>query len=306
MKCLIYESENYCASRNLAVEEYLFRLADRRVCAILYLWQNDKAVILGKNQNAYDEVDMNAAQKFGVQVVRRMTGGGAVFHDLGNLNYTMIFPSAYGKKDSMYQILTNAFGKLGITVSVGGRNDIFIDGFKFSGNAFYTNGRCCLHHGTILVDSDLDMMNAVLCTPSGKMARHSIKSVQARVKNIKDVLPDITIEEMKLAIAEEYEKWADSVFGICPEEIQFDGKDIEDFQQKYYDPLWNFGDGKRYGYEREARYEWGNARIAYNQRNGIVTAVKIYTDSLEVDDVENAERNLIGKHIWNELCCTAE
>ncbi len=297
MKCLIYESENYCASHNLAVEEYLFGLADRSGCTILYLWQNDKAVILGKHQNVYDEVDMNAAQQFGIQVVRRMTGGGAVFHDLGNLNYTMIFPIACVKKDSIYQILTSVFGKLGATVSVGGRNDIYIDGFKFSGNAFYTNSRCCLHHGTILVDSDLGMMNTVLSTPSGKMAKHSIKSVQARVKNIKDILPDITIEEMKLAIAEEYEEWADSVFGICPEKIQVDGTDIEYFRQKYNDPLWNFGDGKRYGYEREARYEWGNARIAYNQRNGIVTDVKIYTDSLEVNDVENAERNLIGKHI---------
>lgn len=297
MKCLIYNSENYCASHNLAVEEFLFGMADHGGCAILYLWQNDKAVILGRNQNAYDEVDMSAAQQFGIQVVRRMTGGGAVFHDLGNLNYTMIFPIACSKKDFMYKILTNAFGKLGVTVSVGGRNDIYIDGLKFSGNAFYTNGRCCLHHGTILVDSDLDMMNAVLCTPSGKMAKHSIKSVQARVKNIKDVLPDITIKEIKLAIAEEYEKWADSVFGICPEEIQVDGTDIEDFVQKYNDPLWNFGNGKKYEYEREARYEWGNARIAYNQRNGIVTDVKIYTDSLEVDDVENAKRNLIGRHI---------
>lgn len=87
--------------------------------------------------------------------------------------------------------------------------------FLLLNNAFYTNDRCCLHHGTILVDSDLVMMNAVLCTPSGKMAKRSIKSVQARVKNIKDVLPDITIKEMKLAIAEEYEKWVDSVFGIC-------------------------------------------------------------------------------------------
>lgn len=297
MKCLIYESDNYCASHNLAVEEFLFGMADLGGCAILYLWQNDKAVILGRNQNAYDEVDMNAAQQLGIQVVRRMTGGGAVFHDLGNLNYTMIVPIACGKKDSMYKILTSAFGKLGVTVSIGGRNDIYIDGLKVSGNAFYTNGGCYLHHGTILVDSDLDMMNEVLCTPSGKMARHSIKSVQARVKNIKDVLPDITVKEMKLAIAEEYEKWIEFAFGICSEKIQVDEADIEDFQQKYKDSLWNFGNGKRYEYEREERFEWGNARIAYNQKNGIMTDVKIYTDSLEVDDVENAERDLMGKHI---------
>lgn len=297
MKCLIYESKNYCAGHNLAVEEFLFGIADRSGCAILYLWQNDKAVILGRNQNAYDEVDIKAAQQLGIQVVRRMTGGGTVFHDLGNLNYTMIFPNAYGKKESMYKILTNALGKLGVAVSVGGRNDIYIDGLKVSGNAFYTNGRCCLHHGTLLVDSDLDMMNAVLCTPSSKMARHSVKSVRARVKNIKDVLPDITIKKIKLAIVEEYGKWADSLFGICPEEIQIDGTDIEDFRQKYNDLQWNFGNGKKYEYEREVRYEWGNARIVYNQRNDIMTEVKIYTDSLEVDNVENAERDLIGKHI---------
>lgn len=295
MKCLVYESESFCASHNLAVEEFLFGVADRRGCIILYLWQNDKAVILGKNQDVYSEIDLNAVQRLGIQVVRRMTGGGAVFHDLGNLNYTMIFPAACA--DSMYQILADAFGKLGVAVSVGGRNDIFIDGFKFSGNAFYTNGRCCLHHGTILVDSDLDMMQAVLCTPSGKMARRSIKSVQKRVKNIKDVLSDITIGKVKLAIAEEYEKWAGSVFGISPEKMQVDETDIEDIKKKYNDPLWNFGNNKRYEYEKDARYKWGDAKIAYNQRNGVVTEVKIYTDSLEVDEVENAERNLIGKYI---------
>ncbi|MCM1193020.1 MAG: lipoate--protein ligase [Butyrivibrio sp.] len=297
MKCLIYDSKNYLASRNLAVEEFLFGLADRSGCAILYLWQNDKAVILGRNQNACDEVNLDVAQQFGIQVARRMTGGGAVFHDLGNLNYTMIFPTACVKKDSMYTMLAGVFGKLGVTVSVGGRNDIYMGGFKISGNAFYTNGRCYLHHGTVLVDSDLDMMNAVLCTPSGKMARRSVKSVLARVRNIKDVLPDITVREIKLAITEEYEKWADAVFGICPEEIQVDGADIEGFLQKYNNPLWNFGNGKRYECEMEKRYGWGDARIVYNQRNGIVTDVKIYTDSLEVDEVENAERNFIGKHI---------
>lgn len=297
MKCLIYESKNFCVGHNLAVEEYLFGLADRSRCTILYLWQNDRAVVLGKNQNAYDEVNLDAVRQSGIQVVRRMTGGGTVFHDLGNLNYTMIFPSVCGRKDFIYQILSDVFEKLGAAVSIGGRNDIFIDGFKFSGNAFYTNGRCFLHHGTILVNSDLDMMNAVLYTPSGKMAKRSVRSAQARVKNIKDVLPDITIKEVKLAIAEEYEKWADSVFGVCPEKVQVREADIEAFMRKYNDPMWNFGDGKRYEYGREARYEWGEAFIAYNQRNGIVTDAKIYTDSLEVDDVENAERNLMGKHI---------
>lgn len=297
MKCLIYKSKNYCASYNLAVEEFLFELAERIECVILYLWQNDKAVVLGRNQNAYNEVNLKTAQQFDVQVVRRMTGGGAVFHDLGNLNYTFIFPHAYRERDFMYQILISVFEKLGITVFVGGRNDIYIEDFKFSGNAFYTNGRTYLHHGTILVDSDLDIMNAVLYTPLSKMASRSIKSVRARVKNIKDIAPNITIDDIKSIIVKKYEIWAMSVFNEYVEEIQIEEKNIENFRKKYKDPVWNFGNGKKYEYEKETKFEWGNAKIMYNQKNGIIIEAKIYTDSLIIDEVENAEKDLIGKRI---------
>ena len=300
MKCLFYESESHCARHNLAVEEYLFGLADCSRCVILYLWQNDRAVILGKNQDAWAEVNMDAARRSGVQVVRRMTGGGTVFHDLGNLNYTMIFPASYSKKDIVYQMMIGALGKLGVAAFVGGRNDIYIDGYKFSGNAFYTNQNCYLHHGTILVDSDLNMLNAVLDTPSGKLAGRSVNSVQSRVKNIREVVPDITVDKVKPAIMEEYEKWAVAAFGTYPERIQVTEADIGDRLQKYNDPLWNLGNGKKYAYERTAEFDWGNARIAYDQRDGIVTDARIYTDSLEVERVEDAERALKGKSVTME------
>jgi len=297
MKCLFFESDSYHAGYNLAVEEYLFKMSTQEACAILYLWQNENTIVLGKNQNADIEYDKIKAEKYGITVVRRMTGGGCVYHDLGNLNFTFIAPINIFEKEIMFGFVSKALEKYGIKVDVTGRNDIYVDNYKFSGNAYSTNGKCVLHHGTILVDADLDRMDEVLNTSCSKLAKRGVKSVKAKVKNLKDIHPQISIIKLKSEIQTEFVEWANLLFGDTPKRICIDEYSVTPFLKKYMDSNWNLGKDKKYLYEKTAIYNWGEARIAYNENKGCITEVKIYTDSLQIEEVEELEKSLIGESV---------
>ena len=189
---------------NLAVEEYLFRTADDDV---FMLWQNGPSVISGKNQNVYAEVDLGYAATHGINVCRRITGGGSVYHDLGNINYTFICPS--GDRAALdFEHFTlpirRALGELGISCKLGGRNDIECEGGKISGNAQHIEGGRILHHGTLLFDTDFDVMSSVLKVDKEKLAYRAIKSCRARVVNLSCLLKKKIPTESFLLQIEEY------------------------------------------------------------------------------------------------------
>ena len=173
---------------NLAVEEYLLRQSEDDY---FMLWQNAPSVIIGKNQNAYTEVELDYARSAGINVVRRITGGGAVYHDGGNLNFSFITSTAKADAldfDYFTRPIISALAEMGLECTLSGRNDLEIGGRKFSGNAQYSDGRRILHHGTLLFNTDLDVLEKALRTDKEKLEFKAVKSHKGRVVNLSELL----------------------------------------------------------------------------------------------------------------------
>lgn len=187
MKFLILTSKN--PYLNLAIEEYLFSETDDEV---FMLWQNEPTVVIGKNQNAYAEINMNYVRENNIHIARRITGGGAVYHDFGNINYTFISNNRSNGIDFMYftKPIIEALEKLNINAKLSGRNDLLVNEKKISGNAQFNKGHRVLHHGTLLFDTNLDVLCEVLKVDEEKIKSKAIKSVRSRVRNLKSLIND--------------------------------------------------------------------------------------------------------------------
>lgn len=200
---LILQGNSFDPYYNLAVEETLAGYCAGKY-KVLYLWQNDNTVVIGKNQDLCAEVDLEYAGTHDIRLARRVSGGGAVYHDKGNLNFT--FAGSQNETD----VIVRAMAILGFNVQTTGRNDIEIVSdrisAKFSGNAYYKSGCTCFHHGTILIDTDFDVMSKVLTPDKDKLEGHGVKSVNSRVVNLCEVMPTITVDDVKSAIIKAFEE----------------------------------------------------------------------------------------------------
>lgn len=213
-KLKLYRGQSFDPFFNLAVEEYLLQNTDEGCCT-LYLWQNQNTVVIGRNQNAFKECRTTLLEDEGGKLARRLSGGGAVFHDLGNLNFTFLVPTADYDLDKQLKVIELACEKLGVKVERSGRNDILADGRKFSGNAFYKNGPRAYHHGTLMVDVDREKMGRYLNPSKAKLSSKGVDSVRSRVVNLKELAPDTTIELLSQKLAEAFGQ----VYGLTYEEI---------------------------------------------------------------------------------------
>ena len=205
-KITYIETANTYPYQNLAVEEYLLLHCDKEEC-ILYLWQNRNTVVIGRNQNAWKECLVSKLEEENGYPVRRLSGGGAVYHDLGNLNFTFLVRKENYNVDKQLNVILEAVKKLGIHAEKSGRNDILIDGHKFSGNAFYEQGDCCYHHGTLMVHVNLGELSRYLTVSKDKLQSKGVDSVRARVANLTEYAPDATVELLKQKLF---------TMGICP------------------------------------------------------------------------------------------
>ena len=230
------------AAFNLAAEQYVFDALprDRAYCL---LWQNRSAVVIGKYQNTLAEINLPFVEENGIQVVRRLSGGGAVYHDLGNLNYSFIADAGdAGTLD--FQLfcapVVRTLAALGVQAEVNGRNDITIEGRKFSGNAQYLRGGRILHHGTLLFDSDLSVVARALQVDEEKIRAKGLRSVRSRVTNIRPLLPeDIPLPVFRKTLLE-------NILRETPgEEYRFTEADLASIealrQSRYARWDWNFG-----------------------------------------------------------------
>ena len=196
---LLIDARTLDPDHNLALEEYVFTSMPRDK-EYLILWQNDNAVIIGRHQNTLAEIDESYVQEKGIRVVRRMSGGGAVYHDLGNLNFSFIVDAAGSQVDLERFCLriAVALGKLGLDARLDGRNDILAEGCKISGNAQYMKEGRVMHHGTLLFDSDLSVLSKALKPDPEKIKAKGVKSVRSRVANIRSLLKqDMTLQEFR-------------------------------------------------------------------------------------------------------------
>lgn len=281
---------------NVALEAYAFqKLTD--IDEIFILWINEPAIIIGRHQNTIQEINKEFIDKNGIHVVRRLSGGGAVYHDLNNLNYTIISNNTQeGAFDfqTFSKPVIDTLAKLGVKAEFTGRNDLEINGQKFAGNAqAYYKGRM-MHHGCLLFDVDMSVLGQALKVSKDKIESKGIKSVRARVTNIVDYLSDkITVQEFSDAILaqvkEEYPEMDEYVLSDAElSEIQA----MRDNQFATWD--WTYGKAPEYTIERGVRYPAGKITTYANVENSTIKSVKIFGDFFGVKPVDDIEKMLEG------------
>lgn len=294
MKYIVNKSHN--PFYNIALEAYAFReLRDED--ELFILWINEPTIVIGKHQNAIEEINKAYTDEHGIHVVRRLSGGGAVYHDLNNLNYTIISnktqEGAFDFK-TFSQPVIETLADLGVTATFTGRNDLEIDGKKFCGNAqAYYKGRM-MHHGCLLFDVDMTVLGNALQVSKDKIESKGVKSVRARVTNILDELPEkMTVEafseQLLNKIKEQYPDMTEYVLSEADlENIQ----NLADNQFATWD--WIYGKSPDYTIKRSVRYPAGKLTSYVKVEKSVITGLKIYGDFFGIKDVSDIEEELIG------------
>lgn len=283
---------------NLALEEYFVKQKDLND-DVLILWQNEPTIVVGKNQNTYEELNLGYVEKNNIKVVRRMSGGGAVYHDLGNLNYTVIKNDGqlYKNDFSFFALpVISCLKKLGVSATFDGRNDILIDGKKFSGNAQYFYKSKILHHGTLLFSSDLTVLTQALQVKKEKFESKGIKSVKSRVTNISDYLKEtIPLSEFRKSLT--ISMFAENENGI--QNYKLSDEDVSSIMQirnsKYNTWEWNFGHSPQMSYKKEIRFDAGSISLTMDIKDGSIYSCKFYGDFFEVKPIEELEKLFTGE-----------
>ena len=303
-KLTYIESDQVNPYKNLAVEEYLLLHCEDKEC-ILYLWQNQNTVVIGRNQNAWKECKVTKLEEENGHLARRLSGGGAVYHDLGNLNFTFLVSKENYSIDRQLEVIVRAVQKLGAKAEKSGRNDILIDGKKFSGNAFYEQERHCYHHGTLMMNVNKEMLSKYLTVSKEKLQSKGVDSVKSRVTNLVDYIPDLTLEALKKALREAFEE----VYGLTSNECKMedlDQKEIEQRTKHFSSWDWRFGRKIDFQYEISKRFSWGQMNIQFQVDKGKISDVNVYSDSLKPMTIEKLPKYLKGiryhkKNICSEL-----
>ena len=278
-KLWIYEGQSYDPHYNLAVEEYLLESVEPGQ-GVLYLWQNRNTVVIGRNQNPWKECRTTLLEQEGGHFARRLSGGGAVFHDLGNLNFTFLVCLEDYSVPRQMEVIRSAVASLGIPAEVSGRNDILARGRKFSGNAFYKNGRQAYHHGTLLVAADMEKLGRYLHPSRAKLKAKGVESVRSRVVNLQELNPAVTVDSLKKALQEAFS----NVYGLPVEElpaIRLDETAIGQLTQRNRSWQWNYGQKLPFTFECEDRFSWGEVQVQLQIEHGIIQNTKLYSDCLE-------------------------
>lgn len=286
---------NHDAYTNIAMDAWLLKHL-KPTEPVFALWQNQRAVIVGENQNTFSEVNADYVTENDVQIVRRVSGGGAVYHDLGNICFTFFVPVVSSASVDFHQFvqpMADALAAVGIDVTISGRNDLEIDGKKVSGNAQRYAGGYLMHHGTLLWDTDVDAMVRSLNVADEKFMSKAAKSVRARVGNIKDYAPDnLTIDEF-IAQLRYY--------------LTNEGRDGEyqltDTQktailalrdQQFAQWSWNYGQSPDFMYHNHAKYQGGSIDVHVNAVDGKITDIDFTGDFLGVRDWREIQPQFIG------------
>ena len=289
MRLLIAESRCTDPHYNLALEETLLQAADDAV--ILYLWQNQNTVVIGRNQNPWKECRTALLQQEGGHLARRLSGGGAVFHDLGNLNFTFLMPQPLYDLDKQLDVICAAVRSFGVTAERSGRNDILASGRKFSGNAFYKNGKQAYHHGTILIDADMVKLSKYLNPSKAKLAAKGVDSVRSRVGNLRELSTEITIDSMKAALLEAFAQ----IYGGAVEKIELSPDKTLLEQYRIWD--WNFGQKLPFNLQWEDRLDFGCISIEANVEHGIIRRASVCSDAMDWQLPARLEAALTGSKL---------
>ncbi len=290
---IFHISESFDCYFNLALEEIFLREFEDEV---FMLWQNDNTIVVGKNQNTLAEINSDYVKSNGIRVVRRITGGGAVYHDMGNINFTYI-TKHNGEWESDFSRFAKpviaALSELGLCAEISGRNDIIADGKKISGNAqTVINGRI-LHHGTLLFNTDVSVLSNALIPDEDKIKSKGIKSVSSRVANINELLGrKVSADELFALIKYQVKKlYNASDYGLT-DETAARAERLAD--EKYRTWEWNYGYSPKYTFSKKKRFTGGTVNVCLHIEEGKIASAKIYGDFLGISDVGDIENALQG------------
>ncbi len=289
---------------NLAFEEYI--LSHRREGDYLILWQNDSSVIVGRNQITAQEVNGDFAASHNIRVVRRNTGGGAVYHDLGNLNYSFICDAddmEHRTAQRFTKPVVEALQGLGLDAEASGRNDILVSGCKVSGTASQVHRGRVLHHGTLLFDSDAQIIGQVLTPDPLKLQSKGIRSVKSRIGNIRSFLP----QDMTLARFWNYLKTALAGNGYIPGSVsEEEQKQILQLKAEKYDTWqWNYGSAPNFQLRCKDRWDGGILEVHLSVDRGIIHDIRIFGDFMALTSCEELEKALMGCSYQKDAISTA-
>ena len=289
----IYNSSNE-PFFNMAVEEYLFKEFNEE---IFMLWRNDNAIVVGKHQNTLGEINLEYVKEKSIKVVRRLSGGGAVFHDLGNLNFTFIMNSGHGLPVDFRKYtepILEVLQKLDIPAKFEGRNDLTIDGKKFSGNAMHVVRNRILQHGTLLFASEMKDLSEALKISPEKYRDKAVKSVRSRVTNISEHLKSpLELDDFsEMIMTHIMEKYEDCTL------YNLSDTDKEKIQQladsKYSTWEWNYGYQAKYDFSKVIKTDGGSIEINLNVQNGNIITCKIFGDYFNTLETEDFEKLITG------------
>lgn len=278
---------------NLAIEEYLLDNIKKDQC-ILYLWQNQNTVVIGRNQNPWKECRTELLENEGGKLARRLSGGGAVFHDTGNLNFTFVMGREAYDLDRQLSVILGAVNRLGIAAVKSGRNDLAADERKFSGNAFCFRRNGAYHHGTILVSADMDKLTRYLQVSPEKIRSKGVESVRSRVVNLSEFKPGLTIEETAHAVEEVFSEIYGKPRHISEDELK-DRSALLSLYEKYSSWEWRYGEAPQFDIDMSARFAWGGVEMGIQLENGIISKARVFSDAMDADFFEQLGSALRGR-----------
>jgi len=265
--------------KNLAREEMMVGdCAEDEV--IFYLWQNAHTVVIGRNQNAWSECRIDLLESEGGRLARRSSGGGAVYHDLGNLNYSFIVPRRLYSMERQLGVVLAALNSLGIAAEFSGRNDLVLQGRKFSGNAYQLTRNKGLHHGTLLLSVDMSRLSRYLNVDPEKLKSKGVASVSSRVVNLREAMPeldlDVLMEALEKAFLEAYPHEEAVRENDTPESAAF-----APILEKYRSREWRYGRSPECEAAVKRRFDWGGVELRFNAGSGSVTSPVVFSDAMD-------------------------
>ena len=278
-KIFIYNAQGTDPHENLAAEKVLMDALQPGE-AMLYLWQNLNTVVIGKNQNAWLECRTSLLEEEGGKLARRLSGGGAVYHDLGNLNFTFLMCKEDYDLDKQVTVIQRACQLEGIQAEKSGRNDLLAEGRKFSGNAFYQDKVHAYHHGTLMVDVDKEKLGRYLSPPKAKLQAKGVASVRSRVVNLTELSPTLTIEGMRSHMAQAFQ----DVYGLTAvpfvPDVQMQ-EQIASLKEVYSSWEYLYGAPLAFSFSCEDKFDWGYIQLQLDAKGGLIQEVGINTDAMD-------------------------
>lgn len=293
IKIKVLLSETYDPWFNLATEDWIFNDMDPQT-HILFLWRNEETVVIGRYQNPWVECNLPKMNQDKIKLARRQSGGGAVFHDLGNTNFTFLSSKENFSKEVNNSIILKAISQFKVNAEASGRNDIVVDGHKVSGSAFKEKKDRAFHHGTLLIDANLQKLANYLRPRQKKLVSKGIKSVRARVANLNSFNKYINHDNLSRAIIHEFFNHYQQECPIEVLSLDFlkNIPELKSYYEKLADWNWRFGETPQFKHYMEERFQWGQMDVHLDSQKGMISDAVIYSDSLHPDMIEKLTQKI--------------